>query len=433
MRIVAGLVATIALALPAVGSTGETTAIVNGRLLLGDGTAVERGTVVLREGRIAAVGPDVDVPAGAVLVDAEGLWVTPGLIDPYSSIGLIEVAMDQSTSDLNEATSSATPELRAIDAINPDSALVGVARVGGVTTVQTSPGSVNPINGQTVILDLAGHTVDHMVVESGTFLVFGLGRTEGRPGGAGGGRFPATRMGRIAFIRQTLYDAQASVTRGDAAGRGGRGRGDAGPPQPRGRNLRQEALQTALEGRVRVIMAASDVPEIRAALSLAEEFGLDIVLLNPRHAWKCLDEIRAAGVPVLLGTAFSVPEDGEPHDRFYSLAATLHEAGIPFAFTTGRGHAARTLPTHAGVSVAHGLPADVAFRALTLEPARILGIDDRYGSLAAGKVANVVIWSGDPLQTRSRVERVFIRGREVPLESRHEMLRDRFSEPARVY
>lgn len=422
-----------ALALAASAIAGETFAIINGRVLVGDGTVMEKGTVVVREGRIAAVGPDAAIPEGATVVDAGGLWVTPGLIDAYSSIGLIEVAMDQTTSDLNEATSPATPELRAIDAVNPDSALVGVARVGGITTVHTSPGSVNPINGQTVILDLAGRTVDDMVVGSGTFLVFGLGRTAGRPGGGGApGRFPATRMGRIAFIRQTLYDAKAAGRREDAPGQGGRSRGDSGPPQ-RGRNLRNEALQGALEGRVRVIMAASEVPEIRAALALAEEFGLDIVLFNPRHAWKCLDEIRAAGVPVLLGTAFSVPDDGEPYDRYFSLAATLYHAGIPFAFTTGRGHAARTLPTHAGISVAHGLPADAAFRAVTLEPARILGIDDRYGLLEAGKVANVVLWSGDPLQTRSRVERVFIRGRRIPLESRHEKLRDRFGDPDRVY
>ena len=420
----------IAIAVHFAGATvaDDTTAIVNGRILVGDGSVVEGGTVVFQGARIVAVGPEVAVPQGAAVVDARGLWVTPGLIEPYSSIGLVEVAMERTTSDLNESTATATPELLALDAINPDSALVAVARVGGVTTVHTSPGSVNPINGQTVILDLAGHTVDRMMVASGTFLVFNLGKDTGRPGGTGGAsRYPSTRMGRVAFIRQALYDAQAAGHREDAPRRG-----ESARPQ-RSRNLRNEALQAALDGRIRVIMAASDVPEIRSALALAEEFHLDVVLLNPRHAWKCLDEIKTAGVPVLLGTAFSIPGDSEPHDRYYSLATALHEAGIPFAFTTGRGHAARTLPSHAGVSVAHGLPAEVAFRALTLEPARILGIADRYGSLEPGKMANVVLWNGDPLQNRSRVERLFIRGAEIPLVSRHELLRDRFADPARVH
>lgn len=412
---------------PSAGAAGAT-AIINGRILVGDGRVVEDGTVVFQGDRILAVGTEVAVPPGATVVDARGLWVTPGLIEPYTSIGLVEVAMERTTSDLNESTATATPELRAVDGINPDSALVAVARVGGVTTVHTSPGSVNPINGQTIMLDLAGHTVDRMMVASGTFLVFNLGKDAGRPGGsAAGSRYPSTRMGRVAFIRQTLYDAQAAGRREDAPRRG-----DAARPQ-RGRNLRNEALQAALERRIGVIMAASEVPEIRSALALAAEFNLDVVLLNPRHAWKCLAEIKAAGVPVLLGTTFAIPGDSEPHDRYFSLAAALHGARIPFAFTTGRGHAARTLPSHAGVSVAHGLPAEVAFRALTLEPARILGIADRYGSLEPGKVANVVVWNGDPLQNRTRVERLFIRGAEIPLTSRHEMLRDRFADPAQVH
>ncbi len=412
-----------------VATRAEVIAIVGGRVVAGNGAVYDPGTVLIEDGLILAVGAEVEVPDGAAVIDATGLWVWPGMIDPYTSLGLVEVGADRMTNDSDEATAVATPQLRAADGINPYSALIPVSRLGGVTTVLVSPGGRNPINGQAAVVDLAGGTVEEMLVADGVALVFNFGNQAARDGS-----YPSTRIGIVASIRQTLYDArrygrqrEAALSRSDEDSEEETAEGEGAQPVGPKTDLRYEALLPALRSEIQVICAASETQEIRSALAVAEEFGLQVILLNPAHAYRMLDEIERRGVPVLLGNTFRMPAQTERYDRYYSLAATLHEAGIPFAFTTGSAHGVRTLRTHAGMAVAFGLPEEAAVAALTLQPARILGIDDRAGSLAPGKVANVVLWNGNPLQSRSSVVRLFIRGKEIPPVSRQERLRDRFS------
>ena len=413
-----------------VATRAEVIAIVGGRVVAGDGAVYDPGTVLIEDGLILAVGAGVEVPDGAAMIDATGLWVWPGMIDPYTSLGLVEVGAERMTNDADEATAVAMPQLRAVDGINPYSALIPVARLGGVTTVLVSPGSRNPINGQAAIINLAGATVEEMLVADGVALVFNFGSRAARDGS-----YPSTRIGIVASIRQTLYDArrygrqrEAALSRSNEDSEEEEAEDeDARPGSAPKTDLRYEALLAALRGEIQVICAASETQEIRAALAVAEEFGLRVILLNPAHAYRMADEIERRGVTVLLGNTFRRPAQTERYDRYYSLAATLHGAGIPFAFTTGSAHGVRTLRTHAGMAVAFGLPEEAAVAALTLQPARMLGIDDRAGSLAPGKVANVVLWNGNPLQSRSSVVRLFIRGEEIPPVSRQERLRDRFS------
>jgi imidazolonepropionase-like amidohydrolase len=399
----------------------ESIAVVGGRVVVGDGTVFDPGVVVIEGERIVSVGADLQIPEGARQIDASDAWVWPGMIDPYTTLGLVEVSADRMTDDRNESTEKITPQLRASDAISSDSALIAVARNGGITTVLVSPGTSNPINGQAVVIDLHGRTVDEMIVKDPAAQVFSFGSSAKRRDS-----YPSTRMGIVAVIRQTLYDAQHSLERQREADEKNLDKSTTGSSKCG--SLCMNALAGVLEGSVPVIAEATEAQEIRAALSVAEEFGLKMILLNPNNAWKLLDEIKASGVPLLLGGTFEVPEFGESHDRYFRLAADLWEADIPFAFTSASAHGVRTLPTQAAKSVAHGLPEEAAIRALTQLPAQILGIDGELGTLSAGKAANLAVWSGNPLQASSKVKVLIIGGNEVPLHSRQEELRDRFSE-----
>ena len=409
----------VLLILASIAAVADTIAIVGGRIVIGDGTTIERGTVIIEDGNITAVGSELAVPDGARVIDASGLWVCPGMIDPYTSIGLVEVGAARMTNDSNEATQTTTPQLRAADAINPDSTVIPVTRIGGVTTVLVSPGAGNPVNGQAAIIDLLGRTVDEMLIAENAAQVFSLSNRVRRQSS-----YPSTRIGIMALLRQTLYDARQYADKKSA-----RENGDEeteGNSKPGSIDLRYGALIPVLEGELPVIAAAQTIQEIGMALSLAKEFELKLVLLSPAHSWKMLEEIKQSGTPILLSNTYNIPSETDTFDRYFSLAATLHEAGILFAFTTGSAHSVRTLRTDAAKAVAYGLPEDEAIKALTLNPAKILGIDEQYGSIAPGKVANIALWNGNPLQIRNKVVRLFIRGREIPLVSRQEMLRDKF-------
>jgi imidazolonepropionase-like amidohydrolase len=418
---IAGLIG-ILLSIFSLSVWAETVAIVNGTVIVGDGRVIENATVLFEDGVIKAVGTDVEVPEGAVIIDAGGRRVLPGFIDPYTTIGLVEVRAVSTTVDSDESTETATPQVLAADAINPDTSVIAVTRIAGITTVLVSPGDSNPINGWAAVINLDGRTIDELLLKDRVAQVFNFSQGAERRE-----RYPSTRMGVFAFIRQTLYDARNYAARAEKKVEGEKG---AGGNEENGRqqkvDLRYEALLPVLRGEVPVIAEARTIQEIRAALKVAEEFKLKIILLNPIHAYKMLDEIKSSGTPVLLGTAFASPADTEPYDQYYSLAATLYEAGIPFAFTTGSAHGVRNLQDHAAMSVTYGLPPGEAVKAMTSNPAKFLGIDDKVGTIEPGKLANLAIWSGCPLQIRSKVDKLFIRGKEIPLVSRQEMLRDRF-------
>jgi len=402
----------------------ETVAIINGNIIVGNGTVIENGTLLIEDGLIKAIGADVEIPDGATLIDAGGMRVLPGFIDPCTTVGMVEVRAAQMTNDTNEATLTATPHMRAAEAINPDSSVIPVTRNAGITTVLVVPGNSNPINGQAAVINLCGRTVDEMLIADGVAQVFNLTQRAQRRDS-----YPSTRMGVFAFVRQTLYDARSYAEQSaKTASEDEESQGDDERKQPRKRDLAKEALIPVLKGDVPVIAEARTIQEIRAALAIAKEFNLRMILLNPAHAYKMLDEIKQSGYPVLLGNTFNFPSDTEPYDCYYSLATKIHEAGIPFAFTTGSAHSVRNLAEHASMAVTFGLPPAAALEALTIRPAEVLAIADKVGTLEVGKVANVAVWDGCPLQLKSHVVRLLIKGKDVPLVSRQEMLRDKFED-----
>jgi imidazolonepropionase-like amidohydrolase len=407
--------AAVLAAAPQTAIAGKT-AIVGAKVVVGDGTVHDRATVLIDGDTITAVGEDIAVPDDADVFDATGLVVWPGMIDPFTTLGLVEVPADSASNDANEATTTSTARLRASDGIDPYAEPIAVTRINGITTALVAPGTDNPINGQAAVINLAGDSIQDMLLVEGAALVFNLASQRAD-------EYPSTRPGTVAFLRQRLYDARAYE-------------------QKRARkadcdvdtewwcyektDLEDEALLRALRRELPVIAVAPRIQDIANALALAEEFELRLILYDAGEAWKMVDEIAASGVPVLLSNTFDTPSDRDPYDRYFRLAHSLSQAGVRFAFTTGDSHDVRQLPEHAAMAVTFGLPEAEAVRALTLTTAQILGIEDDHGTIEAGKRADLVVWDGNPLQITSRVQRLYIRGREVPLRSRQEMLRDRW-------
>lgn len=378
-------------------------AITGGTVVIGNGEVIENGVVLISDGRIVFVGKGAAIPPATKVIDATGKVVFPGMVDPYTSLGMGEVSAVPMTNNGNERTSTNTAHLRASDGIDPLSSHINVTRMNGITTALVSPGEANPINGLAVVVNLEGRTKKEMLIADEMAIILNFGATRGDS-------YPATLPGVVSFIRQTFYDVQAEMAKKNGSGR----------------NLKNENLIRALKGEIPVIASADSIQEITNAIAVAQEFKLKMILLDPREGWKLLPEIKASGYPVLLNSVFSMPGERDPYDRYYKLAASFYKAGIPFAFTTRSSSNARNLPNLAAMSVAFGLPEKEAVKALAFNAARFLGIDKNYGSIEDGKIANIAIWSGSPLQIRSKVEKLFINGKEVELRSRQEMLRDRF-------
>lgn len=432
----------------------EVVAIRGARILPVGRLPIEDGTLVLRDGRIAKVGPAaaVAVPEGARVIEARGLTAIPGMIEGMSRVGLVEVDQDEARHEDDDARIS-TPHLRVTDGLNPESETVRVARMAGVTTAVIAPAEGALVSGLAAIVDLDGRTVSDMIVRDPFALCVNLGDEPiGR--GRGKGEF-GSRMGAIAALRDLLVEgkeyarrwerhrqelavwerkrAEAAAVTVTAAGTSastsasGEGREASElPPAPPERKLKLEALLPALEGKIPVVFRAHRETDMRAALAIADEFGLKPILNHATEAYRIAPLLAERKVPVVLGPVTTQPSHFETWNATFWNAALLAEAGVPFAIQTGSAHNLRKLPFEAGLATAYGLPEQAALRALTLGAAEALGIAGERGSLEEGKIANVVLLTGSPLEPRSAVKHVFIRGREVPLISRQTELRDRY-------
>ncbi|MBI4552518.1 MAG: amidohydrolase family protein [Candidatus Latescibacteria bacterium] len=400
-------------------------AITGGRVVTVTKGIIENGTVIVRGGTIAAIGQGIPVPAGVKVIDARGLLVYPGMIDPNTTVGLVEVPADRMTDDTEERTKTNTAAVETAWAIASDSEVIPVTRVNGITTVMTSPGTGNPIDGLTAIINLNGRVVDEMLVKAPAGLVFSINNSARRAGGAP----PGTRPGIVAMIRQELYDAQEYIDKKTKAEQpAAPKKGEKAPEKktPPAVDLNKDALGKVLKGEIPAIFFCREVQEIRAALHIADEFKLKAVLLGADEADPLLDEIKSRNIPILFDATYRAPSDRQPYDYYFRMAGRLEKAGVTFAFTTSTAHQVRNLPYIAAQSVAYGLSPETALRAVTITTANILGVADRLGSLEAGKVANIVVWDGDPLQIRSHVKHLIIAGKEVPLDTRQTWLRDRY-------
>jgi imidazolonepropionase-like amidohydrolase len=378
-------------------------AIVGGRVVPVAGAPVEDGVVLVRDGRIEAVGRDLRVPEGAERVDAAGKVVLPGLVDAHVHLGVHSEGDGWAGQDTNEMTDPVTPHVRALDAINPADLGFADAVAGGVLTVNVNPGSGNPIGGQSAAVRSAGRTVDEMVLRAPSGMKSALGENPKRVYGERK-QLPSTRLGTAAVIRDALVKAANYLAKRD--------RGEADGPLER--DLRWEALGLVLEGEIPWRQHCHRADDIATALRLAGEFGYRLVIDHGTEAVLLADRLAERGVPVLVGPLLTSRSKVELRNRSLANPARLAAAGVELGIITDH----PVIPVHllhvqAALAVREGLdPAD-ALRAVTLTPARVLGLDDRLGSLEPGKHATLCVWSGDPLDARSRIEAAWIEGRQV--------------------
>ncbi|MGH3208778.1 MAG: amidohydrolase [Trebonia sp.] len=382
--------------------TPGTVAITGGYVVPVDGDPIDGGTVLITGGRITAVGADVLVPGDVPAVDATGRWVLPGLVEAHAHLGIDEEGGGWAGDDLNEATGPNSARLRALDGINPADPGFADALAGGVTTAVILPGSANPIGGQAVAVKCAGHTVADMVLREPAGVKSALGENPKRVYGDRK-QLPSTRPGVAAVIRDAFIRAQDYQARQERAGSA---RADRDPDL--------DVLVRVLTGELPWCQHVHRADDIGTAIRLADEFGYRLVIHHGTEAHLMAEEIARRGIPVISGPLITGRSKVELLHRTLHSPAILAGAGVLLALTTDHNAVpVNFLALQATLAVKEGLDRDTALRSITANPAQILGLDDRVGTLKPGLDGDVVLWSGDPLDVRSRALDVFVAGQPV--------------------
>lgn len=386
------------------------------------GPAIENGTVVIVDEKIQAVGAGATVPPGAGVIDAKGLHVYPGLIDAGSQLGLAEIGSTRSTND-NADIADFDPNLHAASAVHPHSEHIRIARTAGITTTLAVP-SGGVISGQSAVIHLEGWTVDEMLVADD----FGLHVTiPSDPQPFGRRRLTDEELKRRKEeVKKQKRDLEEFVTRAaHYAEVKALAAKDAAIKHEV--DLKLEAMVPYVRGEKPVVFEANAYREMLDAIEFAEKHKLRIVLRGATQAWKIADELAKKDIPVILGSTLTYPRgDSEPWDSIYRCAGVLARAGVRFCFASGDASSAYDLGFDAGMAVAHGLTKEKAEYALTLGAAKILGIDERVGSIEPGKLADLIVTTDTPLQAVSQVSHMFIAGAPIELTSLHTESYERF-------
>ena len=407
-----------------------TFAIVNARIVPVSGPAIESGTVVIRDGKIAAVGAGVSVPSGAERIDGKGLSVYPGMIDAGTGMGLAEIPLGATaTMDIIE-TGTMNANAKAITGINPHSSHINVTRVNGITTVLSAPGG-GLIAGQSAVINLNGSTQAEMALVPEFGLVVNFPRVSLFAGFQPGvGPQPVEfneairrRDTQIDELKKIFRDVENYARARDAYAK------DKSLPYP-AYDIRLEAMIPYIRGERPIIFTAERDRDIRGVAKFVADMKLKGIILGGQEAWKVADDLKKNNISVIYTHIYALPtRDDDPFDILFEAPSKMQKAGIQFAIATGdQGGEVRDLPYHAGLASAYGLSKEDALKAVTLYPAQILGVSDKVGSLEAGKMANVVVTDGDMLDPRTNVKYLFINGRMLPLTSRHTDLFDSFKD-----
>ena len=405
-----------------------------GKLLTITHGVIENGVLVMQNGKITAVGAagSVSVPRDAKVIDVTGMTVYPGLIDSETRLGLTEISADQMTNDEVETSDEIMPHMHVYDAFHAETELIPVARINGITNAIVAPASQDTLPGQDSFIQLDGRSSEEMLMVKDIAMPLNFtGRQRRNQGQFQNFKFPSTRMGMAAQLRQAFLDAQdyerklAADEKRRSASPDDKDKERGGGP-PFKRDLKLEALLPYLHGQRPVVVAAEEPNDLLTAIELANEFHLKVVLNHLAHSSSLLDKVAATHFPVIVGPIYEQPKENERYDAVFKLPSEMARRGIKIAFASYEAHNARNLPYAAGYATAFGLPHDEALKALTLNPAQIWGVDDRLGSLDSGKLANVVVANGDPLDVKTDVKHVFINGVEIPLVSKQTELRDRY-------
>jgi imidazolonepropionase-like amidohydrolase len=403
-----------------------------GKLLTVTHGVIENGAVVMQGGKITAVGAasTVNVPSGAQVIDVTGMTIYPGLIDSETQLGLTEISAETMTNDLVELSDEIMPHMHTAEAFHAESVLIPVARMNGITNAVVAPEVADTLPGQDSFIQLAGaNATEMLLIRDNAMPLNFTGDQRRNKGGFEKRKFPSTRMGLAAQLRQAFIDAQDYKAKwvdydrkkADAA------QNKKSEPAAPKHDLKSEALLPYLEGKKTIVLAAESPSDLETAVSLANEFKLKFVLNHISHSQPVLDYVASLKVPVIVGPIYEDPKEDERYDAVYSLPAQLYKRGVKIVFASYSAHNVRNLPDQAGFATAFGLPYDEALKAITLNAAEIWGVADQLGSLDVGKTANVVVANGDPLDVKTDVKQVFIQGHAVPMADRQTRLRDEYS------
>jgi imidazolonepropionase-like amidohydrolase len=414
MRCLTKLVLLVVAAVPA---RGQTVAITGGRVLPVSGAPIERGTVLIRDGRIVAVGADLAIPADVQRVDATGKVVTPGLVNAATALSIVDIGAVPATRNVSaRGRDGIAAAFTVWDGLNPASVLLPPARAAGITTVVIAPRG-GLISGQGAVLHLVEGDAAAMVMRSPVAMFGQIGAPQS---------IGAQSRGELMLkLREVLDDARTYNRR----------KADFERAQTRqfaASRLDLEALLPVLDGRVPLVLDADRASDIESALKLARDYNIKLILTGGAEAWMVADRLAAARVPVMTGAMNNIPQSFSSLGTRQENAGLLRRAGVTVIIIGNAGGGdedafnVRNVRFEAGNAVAYGMSRDDALRAITLTPAEVFGVADRVGSLQAGKDGDVVVWSGDPFEFASQAEHVFIRGREVRGETRQDKLEQRY-------
>lgn len=371
------------------------------------GPDIPNGEVLVDGSRIAAIGQDLQIPEGTEIYDATGCLVTPGFVDAHTHIGLIEETVRWEGEDVNEDVDPITPGMRGIDGINPLDEAFDAALAGGVTTAVTGPGSANVIGGTFVAIKLHGKRVDDMVVRDPVAMKAAFGENPKGCYGQQGRKAPMTRMGVAALLRRTLAKARRYAAEVEAAEK------DASKTRPY--DFDMEAMLPVIRREIPLKVHAHRADDMFTALRIAKEFDVDVTLDHVTDGSLIVDELVKEGKPVLVGPSLGSKSKFELKNKSFETPGLLAKAGLEVCIITDAPVIPLNyLPLCAGLAVREGMDEDAAWRAITINPARVARIDDRVGSLEVGKDADIAVFCGDPLKDiQARAKQVFVNGQPV--------------------
>lgn len=379
------------------------TAIINGKVVTVTGGTFEKGVVLVDNGKIRAVGQDIEIPKDAEIIDAAGCWVLPGLIDCHTHISNFnEPNSMPGQYDGNEATGPITAQVRAADAIYPDDYAIKPVREAGFSTVCVLPGSANVIGGTGVALKLRGHTAQEMIIPGTEVMKFALGENPKRVYGSKK-VIPSTRMGVGAVLREALFNAKVYSDALLAA--------ESDPSKKPKPDFKLEALVPVVRGEMRCRIHAHTSHDILTAISVAEEYGLDYVIEHCTEGYKIADVLNEKGAKVVIGPHLTAMSKTEIHGRRLETPGILaKEPNMTVCLTADTGSETAYLPMTIGLLMRHGLSEEDAIKGVTINPAKVLQLEDRIGSLEAGKDADIAIFDGHPFDSMSLCRLTMIDG-----------------------
>jgi imidazolonepropionase-like amidohydrolase len=405
-------------------------AITHAKIFTLAGSPIEDGTVIIRNGKIAAVGANVEIPTSAKVIDAKGLQLYPGLFDPITQMGLREIGAVSATVDTTE-TGSFNPDLVAATAVLPSSAHIPVTRAAGITEVLAVPASggfdssssSSLLGGQASAIHMAGWTIDDMLIRRNAAMVIDWPRIELRTFD-----FSTFSIREKPYIdAKKEYDKQVD----QLADWIGQARHYAQALEKSSstldRDVKLESLTPVIRGEMPVLVFAEKQREIRDAVEFCDKRKLKMILAGGAEAWKLKDLLRSRSIPVILGPTLAEPlEEDDAYDRLLTQPAELKSAGVTIAFGSFDNSFARRLGQQAANAVAHGLSPEDGLKAVTLYPAQIFGLDSQLGTIQPGKVANLIVTNGDPLELTTEVKYLFIKGELTSTDNKQRELYEKY-------